>query len=95
MVGITLFSHEDSIHAHVDISKDGVAKIVDAICVSGIVGIAVGQTGFQSWIPNCRIGQTYFDWKTEFIEIVIIVRGRDGKRDGSRVCQGGLKRYVP
>ena len=51
MVGITLFSHEDSIHAHVDISKDGVAKIVDAICVSGIVGIAVGQTGFQSGYP--------------------------------------------
>ena len=63
--------------------------------VSGIVGIGVGQTGFQYWIPSCRIGQMYFDLKTEFVEIVIIVRGRDGKRDGSRVYQGGLKRYVP
>ena len=29
-----------------------------------------------------------------FVEIVVIVRGRDGKRDRSRACQGGLKRYV-
>ena len=59
MVGITLFGHEDSIHAHVDISKDGVTKIVDAVGVSGIVGIRVGQFGFQSLIPTRRIGQKY------------------------------------
>ena len=95
MVGITLFSHEHSIHAHVNISKDGVPEIVDAIGVSGIVGIGVGQIGFQSLIPSCRIGQTYFDLKTEFVEILIIVRSRYGKRDGSRAFQGGLKRHVP
>ena len=48
MVGITLFSHEDSIHAHVNISKDGVAKIVDALGVSGIVSIGVSHVAFQS-----------------------------------------------
>ena len=95
MVGVALFGHEDSIHAHVKISKDGVTKIVDAVGVSGIVGIGVGQIGFQSLIPSRRIGETYFDLKSEFIKNVIIVRGRDGKRDGSRACQGGLKGHVP
>ena len=37
MVGVALFGHEHSIHAHVNISKDGVAKIVDAVGVRGIV----------------------------------------------------------
>ena len=74
MVGITLFDHEHPIHAHVNISKDGVAKIVDAVGVSGIVGIGNGQVGFQSLIPTHRIGQTYFDLKTEFVEIVTIVQ---------------------
>ena len=94
MVCITLFGHEHPIHAHVNISKDGVAKIVDAVGVSGIVGIGNGQVGFQSLIPTHRIGQTYFDLKTEFVEIVTIVRGRDGKRDRSRPRQGGLKCHV-
>ena len=39
MVGITLFGHEDSIRARVNISKDGTVKIVDAVGVSGIVDI--------------------------------------------------------
>ena len=94
MVGVALFGHEDSIHAHVNISTDGVAKIVDAVGVSGIVGIGVGQVGFLSFIPTRRIRQTYFDLKSEFVEIVVIVRGGDGKRDGSRACQVGLKRHV-
>ena len=51
MIGVALFGHEDAIHTHVDISKDGVGKIVDAVGVSGIVGIGVSQIGFQSWIP--------------------------------------------
>ena len=91
MVGVALLSHEDRIHAQGDISKDGVTKIVDAVGVSGIVSIGNGQVGFQSLIPTRRICQTYFDLKTEFAEIVVIVRGRDG----SRACQGGLKRHVP
>ena len=82
MVGIALFSHEDAIHAHGNISKDRVGKIVDAVGVSGIVSIGIGQIGFQSLIPSSRIGQTYFDLETEFVEIIIIFRGRDGKRDG-------------
>ena len=94
MVGVALFDHEHPIHAYVNISKDGVAKSVDAVGVSGIVGIGVGQVGFQSLIPSRRIDQTYFDLKSEFVEIVVIVRVRDGKRDGSRACQGGLKRHV-
>ena len=53
------------------------------------------QIGLQSLIPTRRIGQTYFDLKPEFVEIVIIIRGRDGKRDGSRPRQGGLKHHVP
>ena len=95
MVGITLFCHDHPIHTHVNILKDGVAKIVDAVGVSGIVGIGVSQVGFQSLIPTSRISQTYFDLKAEFFEIVIIVRGGDGKRDGSRSRQDGLKRHVP
>ena len=43
MVGITLFCHEHPIHTHVNILKDGVAKIVDAVGVSGIVGIEVSR----------------------------------------------------
>ena len=95
MVGVGLFGHEHAIHAQVDVSKDGVGKIVDAVSVSGIVGIGVGQIGFEALIPSRRIGQTDFDLKSEFVEIVIIVRGRDGKGDGSRPRQGGLKHHVP
>ena len=84
MVGVALFGHERPIHAYVNISKGGVAKIVDAVGVSGIVGIGVGQVGFQSLIPSRRIGQTYFDLKSKFVEIIVIVRGRVGKRYGSR-----------
>ena len=39
MVGVGLFSHEDAIHAHGDISKDGVTEIVDAVNMSAFVGI--------------------------------------------------------
>ena len=95
MVGIALFSHEDAIHAHGNISKDGVGKIVDAVGVSGIVGIGIGQIAFQSIIPIGRISQTYFYLKTEFVEIIIIFGGRDGKRDGLYSRQGRLKRHVP
>ena len=95
MVGITLFGHELPIHPQVNISKDGVTKIVDTVGVSGIVAIGVGHVAFQSLILSSRIGQTYFDLKTKFVEIVIVVRSRDGKRDGSRACQGGLKRLIP
>ena len=95
MVGVALFGHEDSIHAQGHISKDGVGKIVDAVGVSGIVGIGNGQVGFQSLIPSRRIRQAHFDLKLEFVEIVIIVRGRDGKRDGLYSRQGGLKHHVP
>lgn len=94
MVCITLFGQEDPIHTHVNITKDSVGKIVDAVSVSGIVGIGVRQVGFQSLIPSSRIGQTHFDLKAEFIQIVIIVRGGDGKRDGSCTHQGWLKRHV-
>ena len=95
MIGVGLFGHGHPIHAQVDVSKDGVGKIVDAVGVSGIVGIRVGQIGFEALIPSRRIGQTDFDLKSEFVEIVIIVRGRDGKGDGSRPRQGGLKHCVP
>ena len=84
MVGVALFGHEHPIHAYVNVSKGGVAKIVDAVGVSGIVGIGVGQVGFQSLTPSRGIGQTYFDLKSKFVEIIVIVRGRDGKRNGSR-----------
>ena len=93
MIGVGLFGHEHPIHAQVDVSKDGVGKV--AVDVSGIVGIGVGQIGFEALIPSRRIGQTDFDLKSEFVEIVIIVRGRDGKGDGSRPRQGGLKHHVP
>ena len=95
MVGVALFGHEDAIHAQGHISKDGVTKIVDAVVVSGIVAIGVGQIGFQSLIPSRRIGQAHFDLKPEFVEIVIVVRGRDGKRDGLYARQGRLKHHVP
>ena len=95
MVGVALFGHEDAIHAQGHISKDGVTKIVDAVGVSGIVGIGVGHIGFQSLIPSRRIRQAHFDLKPEFVEIVIIVRGRDRKRDGFYARQGGLKHHVP
>ena len=94
MVGVSLFGHEDAIHAQGHISKDGVTKIVDAVGVSGIVGIGVGQIGLQTLIPSRRIRQAHFDLKPEFVEIVIIVRARDRKRDGLRACPGGLKRHV-
>ena len=42
MVGVALFGHEHLIHAHVNISKDGVTKIVDPVGVSGIVSIGNG-----------------------------------------------------
>ena len=67
MVGVALFGHEDYIHAHVKISKDGVTKIVDAVGVSGIVGIGVGQDRFQSLIPSSRIGQTRPGRKTWWV----------------------------
>ena len=73
MVGVALFSHEDTIHAQGHISKDGVTKIVDAVGVSGIVGIGVRQIGFQSCIPIRRIRQAHFDFESEGIGIVIIV----------------------
>ena len=95
MVGVALFGHEDAIHAQGHISKDGVTKIVDAVVVSGIVAIGVGQIGFQSLIPSRRIGQVHFDLKPEFVEIVIVLRGRDGKRDGLYARQGRLKHHVP
>ena len=95
MVGVALFGHEDAIHDQGHISKDGMTKIVDAVGVSGIVAIGVGQIGFQSLITSRRIRQAHFDLKSEFVEIVIIVRGRDGKGDGSLPRQGGLKHHVP
>ena len=95
MVGIALFGHEDAIHAQGHISKVVVTKIVPAIGVSGIVGIGVSQISFQSLIPSRRIRQAIFDLKSEFVEIVIIVRGRDGKRDGFYARQGVLKHHVP
>ena len=93
MIVVGLFGNEHPIHAQVDVSKDGVGKV--AVGVSGVVGIGVGQIGFEALIPSRRIGQTDFDLKSEFVEIVIIVRGRDGKGDGSRLRQGGLKHHVP
>lgn len=95
MVRITLFGHEDPIHTHVNITEDGVGKIVDAVSVSGIVGIGVAQVGFQSLIPSSKIGQTHFDLKAEYIQIVIIVRGGEGKCDGLHTSQGWLKHHVP
>ena len=95
MLRITLFAHEDTIHTHVNISKDGVGQIVDAIGVSGIVSIGDGQVGFQSLIPSGRVSLTHFDLKAEFVQIVIIVRRWDGKRDGSRTRQSWLKGHIP
>ena len=69
-------------------------KIVDAVGVSGIVGIRVGQIGFQSLILSRRISQAPLNLKPEFVEIAIIVRGRDAKRDGLYARQGGLKYHV-
>ena len=58
MVSVALFGHEHPIHAYVNIAKDGVAKIVDAVGVSGIVGIGVGQVGFQSLIAAGSVRRT-------------------------------------
>ena len=67
MVRNTVFGHEDTIYTHVNISKDGDGKIVDAIGVSGIVCIGNGQVGFQSSIPSGKFGQTHFHLKAEFV----------------------------
>ena len=72
MVGVALFGHEDSIHAHGDISKDGVTEIVDAVDMSAFVGIGNEQTSIQSCIPSRWIGQAHFDFESERIGIVII-----------------------
>ena len=94
MVRVALFRQQHSIRAHGDVSKDGVGKIVDAIGVSGIVGIGVGQIGLQTFIPSGRVGQTHLDLKPQFVQIIVIVRGWDGKRDGLGARQGGLKRHL-
>ena len=96
MVGVALFCHEDAIHAHGDISKDGVTEIVDAVGALGIVGIGVGgQIGTQSIVPSGRISQAYFDFEAERIGIVIIVRAWNGEGDGLDARQGGLKFHLP
>ena len=95
MVGIALFRHEDPIHAQGDISKDGVSKIVDAVHMSRFVGIRDEQPCIQAGIPRGWIGQTDFDFESERIGIVIIVRARDGERDGLDARQGGLKLHLP
>ena len=95
MVGVALFRHEDPIHAQGDISKDGVTEIVDAVGVSGIVGIGVGQIGFQSCIPSRWIRQAHFDFESEGIGIVIIVGAWNGEGDGLDARQGGLKLHLP
>ena len=88
MVGVALLCHEDTIHAHGDISKDGVPKIVDAVGVSGIVGIRVSQIGHQPIVPSGRIRQAYFDFEAERIGIVIIVGAWNGEGDGLPVRAG-------
>ena len=71
-------------------------KIVDAVDVSGIVAIGVGiQFGFQAQVPIRWIGQAHFDFESERIEIVIIARAGNGKRDGLDTHQGGLKFHFP
>ena len=95
MVGVALFRHEDPIHAHGDISKDGLPKIVDAVGVSGIVGIGDGQIGHQPIVPSCWICQAHFDFESEGIGIVIIVGAWNGEGDGLDACQGRLKLHLP
>ena len=95
MVTVALFCHEDPIHAQGDISKDGVGKIVDAVGVSGIVSIRIGQIGFQSLIPSRWTVQADLDFDAEGIGVVIIVGARNGERDGLDACQGGLKLHLP
>ena len=95
MVGVALFCHEDAIHAKGDISKDGVPKIVDAVSVSGIVGIGVGQIGHQPIVPSRWICQAHFDFESEGIGIVIIVGAWNGEGDGLDARQGGLKLHFP
>ena len=96
MVGVGLFRHEDTIHAQGDISKDGVTKIVDAVGALGIVGIrGGGQISTQAQVPMRWIGHAHFDFESEGIEIVIIVRAGDGKRDGLDARQGRLKFHLP
>ena len=75
------FFLQSDIHAKGHISKDGVSKIVDAVGVSRIVAIGNCQVVFQSFIPSRRIRQAHFDLNPEFVEIVVIVQGRDGKGD--------------
>ena len=95
MVGVALFRHEDPIHAQGDISIEGGPKTVDAVGVPGIVGIRGVQISLYSCIPSGWIGQTYFDFESEGIGIVIIVGARNGERDGLDACQGGLKLHLP
>ena len=95
MVGVALFCHEDPIHAQGDISKDGVGKIVDAVGVSGIVTIRIGQIGFQPLIPSGWIVQADLDFEAEGIDVVIIVGARNGEGDGLDACQGRLKLHLP
>ena len=94
MVRVALFGHQHPIRAHGHVSKDGVGKIVDAIGVSGIVGIGVGQIGLETFIPSSRVGQTHLDLKPQFVQMIVIVRGWDGRRDWLGACQGGLKRHL-
>ena len=94
MVGVALFCHEDSIHAQGDISKDGVTEIVDAVGVSGIVGIRGVEISLQAKIPSRWICQAHFDFESEGIGVVIIVGAWNGEGDGLDACQGGLKLHI-
>ena len=94
MVGVALFCHEDPIHAQGDISKDGVGKIVDALGVSGIVSIGIGQIGFQALIPSGWIVQAHLDFEAKGIDVVIIVGARNGEGDGLNPRQGRLKLHL-
>ena len=95
MVGVALFCHEDAIHAHGNVSKDGVTEIVDAVDVSAFVGIGNEQTSIQSCIPSGGIGQAHFDFEAERIGVVIIVGAWNGEGDGLDARQGGLKLHLP
>ena len=95
MVGVALFRHEDSIHAQGDISKDGVTEIVDAVGISGIVGIRGIEISLQAKIPSRWIRQAHFDFESERIGIVIIVGAWNGEGDGLDARQGGLKLHLP
>ena len=95
MVGVALFCHEDAIHAHGNVSKDGVTEIVDAVDVSAFVGIGNEQTSMQSCIPSGGIGQAHFDFESERIGVIIIVGAWNGEGDGLDARQGGLKLHLP